>query len=572
MNRRRLCALAATLSVASATHATEIDLVLIQALTQGPGGARPGSAEILGFTTDQNTVVSTMDGADGYGVQILTLGTDGRLTERGLVDFGSVFGSADPGEDAISATAPDPLGRGFGVVGLIPEDNGGTFGKIGFYDYRSGISDATRVLLTLDVGYHPDNVRFSASGTQVFIADEGEFTSGGDSDAPGSLSIVDLTSVNSIDDITSLTVANVQTYDFQPANLGPGVDLSGLRYNDRTFTSGEEYRHVEPEYIAEKDGLLYVTLQENNAVGVFDLTSRQWTDIQPLGTITQTVDASDEDGPGGSTAALIDDPVNGMPMPDSIATFEVGGQVYYVTANEGDFRVDDGDRVRVKDLDPTKFSMALQDALKAQYGTVAEAVKDENLGRLRVEDLDGIYGTSNTQTYDDLRMPGTRSFSIWNATTGDLVSDTESLETILLLLDPALHNIDDGLLSEYDQRSDDKGPEPEALTVFELVNRWFAVVGMERQNGLLLFDITDPTKPAVFEDYINSLGDGLVAPESLLFISADDSPTGFPLILAGYEGASDTNGIGVYRVRVPAPASALLLLPGLLLLARRRKG
>lgn len=568
MNSLRFSGMIAACLLTPTTHAGQIDLELIQAYIQGPGGARPGSAEILDFTKDQNTVVSTMDGTDGYGVQILTLGFDGTLAERGLVDFGSIFGSADPDNDAISATAADPKGRGFGVVGLIPEDNGGTVGKVGFYDYRAGSADASRDLVTLDVGYHPDSIKFSADGTRIFVADEGEYTSGGDTDAPGSLTVIDISSVNEIGDLTGLGAANVATYDFSAANLSTGVSLASLRFNDTTFTPGNEYLHVEPEYIAEANGKVYVTLQENNAVAALDLTTDKWTDIQALGTIAQTVDASDRDGPGGDVAARIDDLVKGMPMPDTIATYEVGGKLYYVTANEGDFRVDDGDRIRVKDLDPAKFSAALATELEATYGSVADAQGDDLLGRLRVQDLDGIAGTpEGTQIYDELLMPGTRSFSIWDAATGALVSDTGSLEPLLLTLDPLLHNIDDGDPAEFDKRSDDKGPEPEALSVAYFLDRWLAFVGMERQNGLLVFDITDPTKPS-FEGYINSLMDGLVSPESLVVISAQDSPTGSALVLAGYE--QNDGGIGVYGVTVPVPASILLLLPGLVLIARRR--
>jgi hypothetical protein len=92
-------------------------------------------------------------------------------------------------------------------------------------------------------------------------------------------------------------------------------------------------------------------------------------------------------------------------------------------------------------------------------------------------------------------------------------------------------------------------------------------MGLERQNGLLAYDLSDPTNPE-FLAYINSFGDGLISPESLLFIPASDSPTGGALLLTGYELAG--GAIGVYGV-VPVPSSLLLLLPGLLLVARRAR-
>ncbi len=561
-----LTAIASACLLASTAQAGPLHISLIQAFTQ-TAGARDGSAEILGFTKDQNTVVSTMAGTHGYGVQILTLGGDGHLTERGLVDFSAAFQGANT-VGGVSSTAADPLQRGFGVVGLIPDDNGTVAGKVGFYDYRIGTPDANRNLVTLNVGFHPDSVRFSADGTKVFVVNEGEFTSGGNSDAPGSISVINLAGVNSIGDLASLGAGQVQTYDFTAANLGTGVSLTSLRFNDTTFTAGNAYRHVEPEYLAESNGKLYVTLQENNAVATFDLATNQWTAINPLGTITQTIDASDRDGPSGGKAIKIDDPVAGMPMPDAIGTFTIGGTTYYMTANEGDFRPDDGDRIRISSLNKDNFSQTLKDALGAQYGTVEEAQKDKNLGRLRVQDLDGIAGNATkTAKYDALLMPGTRSYSIWNADTGALVGDTGSLEPLLAALDPAMHNTQNGTPNDWDTRSPDKGPEPEALTIAWFDDRWIAFMGLERQNGLLAYDLSDPTNPE-FLAYINSFGDGLISPESLLFIPASDSPTGGALLLTGYELAG--GAIGVYGV-VPVPSSLLLLLPGLLLVARRAR-
>jgi hypothetical protein len=148
-----------------------------------------------------------------------------------------------------------------------------------------------------------------------------------------------------------------------------------------------------------------------------------------------------------------------------------------------------------------------------------------------------------------------------------LVGDTGSLEPLLAALDPAMHNTQNGTPNDWDTRSPDKGPEPEALTIAWFDDRWIAFMGLERQNGLLAYDLSDPTNPE-FLAYINSFGDGLISPESLLFIPASDSPTGGALLLTGYELAG--GAIGVYGV-VPVPSSLLLLLPGLLLIARRTR-
>ena len=561
----RLAALVATTAILSQpANAIELDLQLLNAFTTS-AGARDGSAEILDYSSHLNTVSSTMAGASGFGVQLLTLSNTGALSERGIVTFDSAFGGAGTINSA-SSTALDPLQRGFGAVSLIPSANGTTQGKIGFFDYRTGSVGA---IVTLDVGFHPDSVKFSADGTKLYVVNEGEYTSGGATDAPGSISIIDLSSVSAIGDVAALTNSAVKTYDFQSANLAAGVSIGNLRYNDLSpGAAANQYRHVEPEFLTEKNGRLYVTLQENNAIAEFDLASTQWAAVRNLGTITQTIDASDRDGPAGAAAALINDQITGLPMPDALASFEFGGKTYIVTANEGDFRVDDADKVRVSALPasgPGSVDATVAATLNSLYGGNYKA--NGALGRLNVSTVDG--DTDGDGDLDVLTMPGTRSFSIWDAETGALVRDSGSLESILLTLDPLKHNISDGLLTAFDTRSDDKGPEPEALALAEVGGARLLFLGMERQNGLLAFDLTNPDSPVLL-DYINSLGDGLISPESLLFVDGARSPTGQALLLSGYELGG--GGIGVYSATiVPVPATLPLLGTALVALGAGRR-
>ena len=514
---------------ASRTEAQNINLIDEIDVTKG--------AEIVAFSPDGNTVATnvTDDTTPNFGAQLLTLGGDGVLTAREFVSVSSEFGGAIA---SVSSVALDPLGRGFGVMSVIPTANGTVEGVVVFFDYRSGSVGA---LKTLTVGFHPDSVIFSRDGSKVFVANEGEFTTGGDTDAPGSVSVVDLSGVSVIGDLAGLDAMDVTTVDFSPGNLDTGVTLDDLRFNDSTFTSGNEFRHVEPEYISEGDDKLYITLQENNAVAELSLTGPnafEYTNIFPLGTIEQTIDASDRDGAGGGTAALIDDVVKGVPMPDTIASYVVGGTRYFVTANEGDFRPDDDDRIRVKDFTGTEMGVTIDRS-------------DAALGRLRV--VKDLSDPDNNGLIDEVIMPGTRSFSIWSEDDG-LVGDSGSLEPLLLSLFPDLHNIngEDGD-DTFDDRSDDKGPEPEALTYGKVGSNHYVFVGMEREGAILMFNVDDPTNP-VFVAAINNVSDGLVAPESIVFISAANSPTENPLLLVGYEVGGK---IGVYslndspKIKVP---------------------
>ena len=586
----------------ASVHAQQLDL--LSAFTTSTG-ARNGSAEILAYTPSDNfTVLSTVGDNTGgsFGVQILSLSNTGTLSEKGFADYSSVFGVSGNWNGA-SSVAADPLGRGFGAVSLIPSASTTVGGKVAFFDYRGGTGNGSRNLVVLDVGFHPDSVKFSADGTKLFVANEGEFIAASGVNAPGSLSVINLSSITGIGNVSSLTNAAVSTFDFQAGNLGPGVDLAGVRNHSiaAVGTSGtfigtvpnfttlagsdpDFYKGIEPEFIAQSGNKLYVTLQENNSVGVFNIATNKWDAIHKLGSITQTIDASDQDGP----TALLNDTVKGLPMPDSIATYTVAGQTYFVTANEGDFRTDDRDGSRFGSISGNSNMNPILDPLV--YPTTATGVRaNGNLGRLNLTRLDGDNGANGgiagDGRIDDITMIGTRSFSIWNADTGALVWDSGSgngnaadgsinpltnLESILLGLDPTLHNMNNGTPGA-DARSDDKGPEPEGLTIGVIGDRTYAFVSMERQNGLLMFDITNPTS-VTFSDYINPLGNGLISPESLTFVPRAQSPTGFDLLLGGFEGPGSETGRGIAVLSaVPEPATGLWAATALLGLAVRRR-
>jgi hypothetical protein len=333
-----------------------------------------------------------------------------------------------------------------------------------------------------------------------------------------------------LEDLRALGQSEVAEIGFSSHELSSQVDLRRVRINDNSLAALEHReRHIEPESMSEFGDYLYVGLQENNAIGVLhvdreDLSKSKWKNIHDLGYITNAIDASDCDSAEGTGAAIIDDHVKGMPMPDGIGAIACQGRTLLVTANEGDYRPDDGDRVRVKEL---------------ISGSESPSVSD--LHRLRVSSIDS--DPDDDGIIDEIVMAGTRSISIWDGDSGELIADTASLESLLLKLDPTLHNIEDGNELAFDERSAEKGPEPEGLAVAEINKRIYAAASMERQNGIVIFDVTDPMH-LTCAAYGNSYRSGLIAPESLVIIPAEHSPTHTNLLLAGYEGGF--GGIGVY--------------------------
>ncbi|MGE3933213.1 MAG: hypothetical protein AB7F67_08170, partial [Rhodospirillaceae bacterium] len=179
-------------------------------------------------------------------------------------------------------------------------------------------------------------------------------------------------------------------------------------------------------------------------------------------------------------------------------------------------------------------------------------------------------------SYQELYSLGGRSFSIWDAD-GNLVWDSgDQFEQIIAAQFPDVFNSDNADQTSFDTRSDNKGPEPEAITVAEIGGRLFAFIGLERQGGVMIYDITDPFNPYFVAyhtdrdfDVTEALA-GQLGPEGLLFISADDSPIGQALLIAANEVSGTTD---ILLVNVAEPGTIATFAAGLLALGawRRRR-
>lgn len=250
------------------------------------------------------------------------------------------------------------------------------------------------------------------------------------------------------------------------------------------------------------------------------------------------LDPSDRDSASNGGVNIASWPVFGIFMPDAIDSFELDGDSYWVTANEGDTRTETA-RIGSRALDPDVFPDAAD--LKANAA----------LGRLDMSTIDG--DVDDDGDYDRLQVIGARSFSVWDRF-GNLVSDSgESLEQITAELLPADFNSTSDENGSFDTRSDNKGPEPEALEVTSVFGHPFAFVGLERIGGVAAYDLAEPATPA-YHDYLNTRDfagvpaddtAGDLSPEGLAFIDADASAYLEPLLAVGHEVSGST---ALYRV------------------------
>lgn len=456
------------------------------------------------------------------------------------------------------------------------------------------------------VGALPDQLIFTPDGKTVLVANEGEPSDDYQIDPEGSVSVID---------VSNPAAPTVRTADFRAWN-GKEAELraQGVRIFGPGASAAQDF---EPEYIAiSADGkTAWATLQENNALAKIDIASAKVTHILPLGYKDHGkdgngLDVSDTDGKIDirTWAGL-----RGLYQPDAIAAYSAGGKTYLVTANEGDARAWgedtqeywDGDaskgfveEFRVKhlvhnsgfdrrkgdDLPPQLRALAAGAVLNPEVfgycgakwdlaaGTAAagNCREDDLLGRLNITWTLGYQqnadGTPKLRTlngrevlvYDQLYAYGGRSFSIWDED-GKLVWDSgDQLEKKLAELLPAHFNSDHAAVA-FDNRSDNKGPEPEGVAIGTLGEKTFAFVGLERIGGVAVYDISNPRAP-VYVSYINSrdfsVADpgesaeslkkaGDLGPEGLYFVPAAQSPNGKPLLIVGNEVSGTT---AVYQI------------------------
>lgn len=382
------------------------------------------------------------------------------------------------------------------------------------------------------VGAGPDMIAFTPDGRYLLCADEGEPSDDYATDPPGGITVIHVADGAA----RRIVFDERQAVGPNPPRVAgpPGVDLR---------------RDAEPEYIAvAADGATaYVALQENNAIACIDVPSAgvRWIaglGLKPFNQVGSGLDPSDRD----AGAAIQPHPVWGLYQPDAIALIEHGGDHFLVTANEGDPRDYPGftDQARAADVtvDPER------------YPAGSGLLEPDALGRLKVSTADG--DDDGDGDVDRLVAFGGRSISVWRvdptvsgpdgAAPLALVYDSkDAFERLTATLEPRLFNANNDDQPSTDDRSDDRGPEPEGLAIGTIGDRRYLFVGLERPGGVVAFDIADPTSP-ILVDYENprdplvppTLEDGRpnpaagdLGPEGLLFIPADKSPNGRPLLI-----------------------------------------
>lgn len=515
--------LAGSLTTPTATNA--VQLVRLDSFSPAAGT----NAEVVSFdpSTDRAYVLNTI----GNKIDVVAISASGAASLVSSIDLTDLEGFGGANSVAIK--------NGLLAVAYA-SDLPGANGFVSLFDPNGTL------LKTVEVGVGPDQIVFTADGSKLLVANEAEPVSvtlpGGGSqliNVEGGISIIDM-SAGAANAAVSTTISFDALDGFETILKQAGVAV---------LTGQAASADIEPEYITvSPDGTrAYVTLQEVNAVAVIDLTNPTATKpiaILPLGGVDRSLPGNAFDGTDQGGISIQNADVIGLLQPDAIASFKVGSDTYIITANEGDARVelDDESNLANVTLDPTAYA----NAAALQNNTTG-------LGRLRVrQDLGDTDGDGDI---DQIYAYGGRGISIFKQNADGTITKVREtggeFEAIIARDFAARFNVDtaEGSGVNVDNRSDNKGPEPEGVDIGVINGRTYAFVGLERVGGVMIYDITDPAN-ASYVGYRPPLAGEGNAPEITKFISAEDSPTGTALVLTANEGNSAAgfsgSGLTVY--------------------------
>jgi len=507
----------------------ELNLNLLTSYSNGVSGTN--SAEIVTFdpSVDRLYIANSIAGKLDI-VNFANPAAPVAITSINLANYGGI--NSVVAYNGIVACA----------IESVPAQNNG---KVVFFD-ANGV-----YINQVEVGAMPDMITFNKTYTKILTANEGEPDATYTNDPVGSVSIIDLTP-----GYASLTNANVTSVGFTAYN-GQEVALraQGIRVFSTSATVAQDF---EPEYIAISDdnSKAYVTLQENNALVTIDLTTNTITSLTALGYSSYSagsgnaMDASDQSGAVLITGNL---PIKGAFMPDAMTFKTINGQGLLFTANEGD------SREIATVVDANRISSATFNGVLDATAFPDQSILRNNkfLGRLSALKYSG--DTDGDGDYDELHVMGGRSFSIWNPLTGALVYDSKDLIEQITANHPtfgAIFNASNATgTPALKNRSDDKGPEPEGITVATINGSTYAFVALERIGGAMMFNVDVPTSP-VFVGYANNRSTTVSGPdlgsEGIIFISAADSPNNKALLILANEVSST---LSIYQINSCADLS-----------------
>ena len=513
---------------AQADEAT-VKITEISSITSGDG---EGSAEIATYHAGSKRIFATNGVKNTIDIfDISDVANPKKVGSVALSPYGNDVTSVAAGKDVVVAVVN--VSDKFSATGVPTTTNG----KIVVFD------TAGKVLSSPDVlGVLPDSVSFAPNGTTALVVIEAQPVCAKDDPATAAKEDADYTKAS--DPVGGVTVVDLSD-PAAPVLKFAGFDqftVSEMRAKGIAVSSvvNNVSKDFEPEFATAIDNeFAYVTIQEANAIGKLNIQTATFESITRAfeSKVSQVArDTSDRDsGAGPRTYAN----VVGASQPDAIAGFKMGSGNYFITANEGDAReytcLNDDLRASALKVDPRRF---------ADWKTLSGSAA---LGRAKVNpnngdrDGDGDIDTIHLRGSNSMTMYR-NGLAIWDS--ADLLDQIQTAAFGVANINGSHSLSSDKATMNYvgQDRSDDKGSEPEGVAVGMVGDRRIAVLGLERMSALAVFDITQPRIP-VFIEWLQMLPAKATpakdvkywSPEGIVFVSADKSPSGKAIIITSYE-------------------------------------
>ncbi len=513
---------------ALANEAT-VKVTEIASISSGDG---EGSSEIAAFHASSKRIFATNGVKNAIDIfDISDVANPKKVGSVSLTPYGNDVTSVAAGRDVVVAVVP--VTETFSASGVPTTSNG----KMVVFDTNGKVLSSPDIL-----GVLPDSVTFAPNGTTALVAIEAQPVCAKDNLATAEKENLDYTKASdpvggvSVVDLSNPAAPVIRFAGFDQFTVeqmrAKGIALSSVVNNVS--------KDFEPEFVTATDNnYAYVTIQEANAIGKLNIKSATFEEItRAFESRVDKVarDTSDKDSGAGPRTYRN---VVGASQPDAIAGFQWGAGHYFLTANEGDAReytcLNDDLRAAALKVDTRRFP-----EWSTWLGTAA-------LGRAKINpnigDVDG------DGDIDTIHLRGSNSMTMYR--NGLVIWDSGSLLDQIQTQAFGVANINGSHSYSSDKstmnyvgqdRSDDKGAEPEGVALGMVGDRRIAILGLERMTALAIFDITQPRMP-VFQEWLQMLPTKATpakdvkywSPEGIVFVPADKSPSGKALIITSYE-------------------------------------
>ena len=501
----------------------------IASITSGDG---EGSHEIATFHAGSKRVFATNGVKNAIDIyDISDVASPKKVGSVALSSYGNDVTSVAAGKDVVVAVVN--VSDKFSATGVPTTTNG----KIVVFDTNGKVLSSPDVL-----GVLPDSVTFAPNGTTALVAIEAQPVCAKDDPATAAKEDTDYSKAS--DPVGGVTVVDLSN-PASPVLRFAGFDqfsIFEMRAKGIAVSSvvNNVSKDFEPEFVTAVDNnYAYVTIQEANAIGKLNIGSATFESISRAfeSKVSRVArDTSDRDAGAGPRTYTN---VVGASQPDAIAGFTIGAGQYFVTANEGDAReytcLNDDLRGSALKVDARRFP---DWSILSGSAALGRAKVNPTIGD---EDGDGDIDTIHLRGSNSMTMYR-NGIVIWDS--AELLDQIQTKAFGVTNINGSHSLSSDKSTMNYvgQDRSDDKGSEPEGVAVGMVGNRRIAILGLERMTALAIFDITQPRNP-VFQEWLQMLPTKATpakdvkhwSPEGIIFVPADKSPSGKALVITSYE-------------------------------------